>query len=109
MHIPRPSNQPPSSEVLHVLAEDLVALTGDPPRAPRLSPDERAADHPVEAVLDRLEQSVSFDESHDWMLRGHVELDGLRPIDFMAQQRYTEVFALIDQDFPLLGNSSVLS
>jgi hypothetical protein len=92
-----------SAEVAFVLAEELTV--GERPVAPRrrVAPEDVQsvlATRPIKVVLDRLETRMSFDASHDWVMRPQPALDGVRPVDALAKGCVREVLSAIEQSPP---------
>ncbi len=88
-----------TKEVALVYAEELVAFEYD--RVPR----RRVADQDIEAslrsrpiavVLDELETRMNFDQSHQWVMEPHEGLEGLRPVEAVAQGRVEDVLRMIE-------------
>jgi Protein of unknown function (DUF2384) len=85
-----------SSEVAFVLAEELAV--GEHLRR-RVAPEDVQsvlATRPIMVVLDRLETRMSFDASHDWVMRPQPALSGVRPVDALAEGHVREVLAAVD-------------
>lgn len=92
-----------SAEVAYVLAEELTAGEGTTAARRRVAPDEfqtALTTHPIKVVLDRLEASMSFDASHDWVMRPHPDLDDVSPADAVTKGCVRDVLLVIDNSFP---------
>jgi hypothetical protein len=91
-----------SSAAAYVLAEELVAFESDTLPGRRVAPDQvdaALASRPIVVVLDRLEASMNFDQSHGWVMKPNGRLGGLRPVEAVAQGRVDDVLSIIE-DFP---------
>ena len=86
-----------TEEVALVFAEELVAFEYDqvpPQRVPENNVETSLRSRPIAVVLDRLETKMSFDQSHQWVMEPHEDLEGLRPVEAVAQGRVNDVLAL---------------
>jgi hypothetical protein len=86
-----------TDEVALVYAEELVAFEYDQVplrRVPEKDVETSLRSRPIAVVLDRLETRMSFDRSHQWVMEPHEGLEGLRPVEAVAQGRVSDVLAL---------------
>jgi len=92
-----------SAEVAFVLAEELTAGERPAVLRRRVAPEDVQAvlaTRPIKVVLDRLETWMSFDASHDWVMKPQPALDGVRPVDALANGCVREVLSAIEKSFP---------
>jgi hypothetical protein len=94
-----PHNEGPgalSAEVAFVLADELTASETHRQRVAPSDVEATLATQPILVVLDRLEATMSFDASHDWVMRPQPALDGLRPVDALAGGHVGDVLSAIE-------------